>query len=56
VAVPSLEKQKAVVELSNVLYQQQRTLEQLVRNGEQTMGVIASDLLASAENKQRNQF
>lgn len=50
VAVPSLEKQKAIVGLSNAFRQEQRTLELLLRNGERLMGTIASDLIATEMN------
>ena len=43
--IPSLTKQRAIVGLSQTLLQEQRFLEQLVKNGDQLMTTIATNLL-----------
>ncbi len=45
VIIPSLSKQRAIVGLSQKLLQEQRFLEQLVKNGDQLMTTIATNLL-----------
>ncbi|MCX7205654.1 MAG: restriction endonuclease subunit S [Proteobacteria bacterium] len=48
IAIPSLDKQQAIVKLANTLKQELRLIEQLRRNGEQMLAAIAADLLADA--------
>ncbi|AYO55952.1 restriction endonuclease subunit S [Acinetobacter baumannii] len=45
IAIPPLVKQKAIVEMVRALNREQKIIEQLLRNGEQMMSLIANDLL-----------
>lgn len=49
VAVPPLAKQHSIVGLTSTLRQEQRILEQMLRNGEHLLNTIANDLLVSPE-------
>ncbi|MEE9342694.1 MAG: restriction endonuclease subunit S [Gammaproteobacteria bacterium] len=56
VVIPSLQKQKTIINLANAQKQEQQTLKQLIRNGETTMNTIANDLFASdMTNKQKTE-
>lgn len=46
VVVPSIDKQRAIVALSNTLSQEQRLMQQLIDNGERTINAIANDLFS----------
>ncbi len=53
VIIPSLQKQKIIINLANTQKQEQEILKQLIHNGEITMNAIANDLFASdITNKQ----
>lgn len=44
VVVPPLEKQRAIIAMSNTLAEEQRLIQTLINNGERMMGAIANDL------------
>ena len=45
IAIPTLAKQKAIVEMVQALDQEQKIIEKLLKNSEQMMTLIANDLL-----------
>ncbi|MHA3098326.1 restriction endonuclease subunit S [Acinetobacter brisouii] len=45
IAVPPIAQQRAIAEMVQVLQQEQKIVEQILRNGEQMMSVIATNLL-----------
>lgn len=47
ITIPSIEKQKSIVNLARTLKQEQQILKQLIHNGEIIMNAIASDLFTS---------
>ena len=46
VTIPSIEKQKIIIQLAKALQDEQKTLHALISNGEMTMNAIANDLFA----------
>ncbi len=53
IVIPSIQKQKSIINLAKTLKQEQQILKQLIHNGEITMNAIANDLFASdITNKQ----
>jgi hypothetical protein len=44
IIIPSLQKQKAIINIANTIKQEQQILKQLIHNGESTLNAIANDL------------
>lgn len=49
VVLPSLEKQKSIIAMAKTFWDEQKLMMQLIKNGEQTMSIIARDLHKNAD-------
>lgn len=45
IAIPSLEKQKSIIRLAQMIKKERQLIQQLTRNGEKLMNTIANDLM-----------